>query len=689
LDRAFTVGENDRFIVAEEAKQKAANRKIKNEVFKSEEKKKTTNNEKAMRRNCFDDRNTQDNGEYDYLANYKQIIGEKLNILNKQFFVPTFFEGKTISDKDFFINMARLGHTLHGVEDFFAHSNFIELLVECMDDIKKQHPDMYYTHDEFMKRLKEDDNGLIKNVIYEIDRYKKTLFKPIRDFNLYNYIEQKDYNLSTGIFAEGDANTSIYHNVFGHLHEELDNLDFHINNEVTDVIVYIIDYFKDYIAKMETLPRDMQIVLGNENPISVKILKFILNENSDTSTIKNKKIWDLIDEQQLAYYAELCNNILRLHKTIQVAKLVPKTALNLLLVSLSIIFAPLYIEYMLKEILKEFALAKVLKFLVKEPIKYGLNILGDHIESQHLNLKDKIMWGTHSIMAKDEAYRNENWNYQAKRMAIFMDKLVLSHMLWGTSRQSEEAAIEVCDLTKLLQVYLLNPQKYASKNNIAKPEVANNVSIVNIIDLSTNLPVNKTIEEFYKYGFILRNKSFSDTLYKDAFWEANLMYLYKFGDTLEQVLKLDMKTIKQHFPNFDKLNIPMQTQAKTIYYHNNAAHIPQTVEIDPITITTESSPKYRYWMLQFFNKKYYTKFENDNTILDRALNWLNANPDTNEPYKIADTINLFADDPDIIIEMETAQRMNINDIRSDCTLEIKHKKDMELFMERFIKIAYD
>jgi hypothetical protein len=94
-------------------------------------------------------------------------------------------------------------------------------------------------------------------------------------------------------------------------------------------------------------------------------------------------------------------------------------------------------------------------------------------------------------------------------------------------------------------------------------------------------------------------------------------------------------------------------------------------------------------MLQFFNKKYYTKFENDNTILDRALNWLNANPDTNEPYKIADTINLFADDPDIIIEMETAQRMNINDIRSDCTLEIKHKKDMELFMERFIKIAYD
>ena len=692
LDRTFTTGEDDLYIKQELAKQKAAKSKLSNPKITTKEKQDVIDYEIAMRRNCYDERITNEDGEYDYLSDYKKIIGEKLNIINKDFIIPTFVERKKVSDKDFFIGMARLGHTLHGVEDFFAHSNYLELLVQCMDYIPKQHPELYFSSKDFFALLKKEARQKHESD-YEKDRFDLAIKKIDRDIYKNHNNKTKDKvdenNLTTGVFAEGDAYTSIYHNLFGHLHKELDKLDFSIDNEVTDIIVYFIDYLQKYIEKLQNLPQEWKIIIGDEDPISVELLKFIINENSDPTDIKNKKVWNLIDDHQLSYYVDLCNNIIRLNKAIQVGKLVPETVLNFLFVSLSIIFAPLYIEYMLKEILKEFAVAKLLKFIGKPIIEYGLNRVGDYIETRKLGIKKQKMWGTHSVMAKDEEYRNKNWNYQAKRMAIFMDKLVITHMLWGSYMQDTTLEIESVDMSQLLPRYLANPQKYAIETKSEEGIKENNYNEIYIIDEITNKPIAKKVRDLYAYGYYKREKGISEEIYREMFIKLNYFYVGAGHLSIDNMLDLEIAEILKDFPTFNILIVPFQKTKVEIHYKNGQYYEIKTMILDEVLVAAESPAKFKYWMLQFFNKEYYTKFEQDKSFFDRAKVWLKINPNSNEPYKIADTINLFADDPDIIIDIDTAIRMNTNDISNEIVLEKKHKKDMEIFMEKFVKIAYD
>jgi hypothetical protein len=62
---------------------------------------------------------------YGYLVDDRLILAGRLAAIDRNWARPALSFGG-LSEEDHQIWLARLGHTLHGVEDFFAHSNFIE-----------------------------------------------------------------------------------------------------------------------------------------------------------------------------------------------------------------------------------------------------------------------------------------------------------------------------------------------------------------------------------------------------------------------------------------------------------------------------------------------------------------------------------------------------------------------------------
>lgn len=77
-------------------------------------------------------------------------------------------------------------------------------------------------------------------------------------------------------------------------------------------------------------------------------------------------------------------------------------------------------------------LKKIIDPIAKMGLHYIKNKIANWIENDKLKLDSAKMYGTHSVLAKDEKFRNENWNYQAKRMAKFMDKFILVNMFIST-----------------------------------------------------------------------------------------------------------------------------------------------------------------------------------------------------------------------------------------------------------------
>merc|ERR1711974_161584 len=61
-----------------------------------------------------------------------------------------------------------------------------------------------------------------------------------------------------------------------------------------------------------------------------------------------------------------------------------------------------------------------------------------------------------SILAKDEEYKNKNFNYQAIRAAIFVDKaLVLA--LFTENHKTEKGGVHSINIHKLLKGFLSHP----------------------------------------------------------------------------------------------------------------------------------------------------------------------------------------------------------------------------------------
>lgn len=73
---------------------------------------------------------------YKYLRDDIEIVAGELARLDMQWASKVFIKGDGINenDKDWYLNLAKFGHALHAVEDFFAHSNYIELAAKVLGD---------------------------------------------------------------------------------------------------------------------------------------------------------------------------------------------------------------------------------------------------------------------------------------------------------------------------------------------------------------------------------------------------------------------------------------------------------------------------------------------------------------------------------------------------------------------------
>lgn len=630
------------------------------------------------RRNCFDDEKK--NTIYKYLHDYINILGSKLNYLSAYFITPVFLEDK-VNEADFYINCARLGHTLHGVEDFFAHSNFLELTVSNLDRIREQTPNsnLYFTKDEFVAELSKKK--------YENDRYERSTYKPIRRKD--ESIELENL-LSTGIFAERDTYTSLYHIIFGHLEKALDDVPVKLTETtLMDVIVYFMEYLQDYIARFNELDSNWQIATNNEKPFTVEIFKFILNRNSDPKKkIHNPNFYNKVDDQQIVYYVDLLNCTARIVNGLKLVT-VPAEGMAIVILSFisifcSIVFAPYYYSLLIKQILKDIP-TTIIRTLIKDKLVDGLQNVAKNIEDQFLVLSNPMMYGTHSIMAKDESYRNENWNYSAKRMATFMDKYILLNMFLKPDKGS------FCNFKVLLHQFLTHP---FSEGVINTKEVAEQIkengvsSTFCIIDAKTNTPIGIPLNNILMKGLHKRISTLTNAnTYIDLFLEANPEI-----NITDIKNKVTVKDIHKRSRILKHIILPFQDEAYYYYYENGKLITTKHKTMKPVVIYPQNP--YKLWMIQFFSKEHYEKFFVSTSFLKELWG------DIKEIFKkkgqkhAMDKVHLeqkfinFWNENGPALDFSNPTKIQYNEINTSFELEIKMKKEYETFIEEFIKIKY-
>ncbi|HRB28857.1 MAG TPA: hypothetical protein PK517_01630 [Nitrosomonas sp.] len=81
------------------------------------------------------------NSVYDYLEEDRRVVSAALAIIDKEWASKYFTEDANYgTDLQFHLGLADFGHALHAIEDFFAHSNFIEhAAVSCGEVYLKKH----------------------------------------------------------------------------------------------------------------------------------------------------------------------------------------------------------------------------------------------------------------------------------------------------------------------------------------------------------------------------------------------------------------------------------------------------------------------------------------------------------------------------------------------------------------------
>jgi hypothetical protein len=633
-------------------------------------------NRGSLRRNCYDDKNVENNC-YKYLQDYIKILGQKLNFLNAYFVKPYILEGKQISKDDFLILCAKLGHSLHGVEDFFAHSNYIELIVNNIDRLNPQmdNPEKYFSQDAFKKNLSS----------YEKERYTRAVPAAVRDFSQEKAIKTEEINLTTGIFAEVDTLTSMYHLTFDVLEDKIDEwIDG--SNLTDDPFIEMIQFFMeslaDYIALYDSLAAEWKV----EKKFNIKIIRFILNKNTDPEVQKNNPaLINAIDDKMLEYWVNVLNSLMEVATVMKIASGNIKLVLKFIQIILMTIFLPLVIISFIKRVLSALLLKKIIDPIAKMGLHYIKNKIANWIENDKLKLDSAKMYGTHSVLAKDEKFRNENWNYQAKRMAKFMDKFILVNMFIGTDTKNNMQI----NMEALLKKYLAHP----CPDNSKKPaeiknelELYGNTTYVTVIDSGTKKLTTCFLNTIYRIGIINRIKRATATDYKKRFLELNGEYIKEVNldDLSFRISEIKVKDYK----SFSVILIPFQEVEE--YYASFNNKLVRSILLRNVAVTGQTDiTKNKMWMMQFFNIKDYGIFQ-QYTAMETLMNsFKNKKPEENidELFLEKDRI-LFGEDKVCISTIDNTNKINCDEVEKVFGTENSMKNHYELFVEAFIKLHY-
>jgi hypothetical protein len=638
-------------------------------------------NRGSLRRNCFDDREIS-SSQYGYLHHYVNILGLKLNYLNKELIMPYFVKGNKLpTGNQFLVLCAQLGHSLHGVEDFFAHSNYLELIVQNLDTLKGQmgaNSDKYFSKDEFIDIIKNSST-------YEKDRFDRATNKAIRDITLLNPKPIDEEILTTGIFAEVDTFASLYHLTFGMLEEEIENLK---SSNVTDdpamaVLQYIIVSLTDYIKLLENWPADInvkyKIAKGIKKKFNTDILWFILNRNPEFKKTKTRR--DERFEKYLEYIADMLNALYQALAPLLIAKDGAVMVLKFIQVMLMLCFLPIMLLYFFKRI----TMGGITGIALSEGLLYVFNELANYVEKQKLKLNSVKMYGTHSVLAKDDSYRNVVMNRQAKRMALFMDEFILLTMLLGCNPTTQEQT----NMVTLLRKYLKHP---CPDNSRTKEELQKELALygtnsyIYVKDTITKKTVPLSFQGIYNSGLVGKVKGITGNEYKEKFFEYN-------GEIIkEEYLTISNLTIdKIILPKeitFDTIILPFQTEERIYRFANNTRILHKQIKEVVITGGTTINPN-KMWKMQFFNKEDYSLLFNK-SLIDKLLEYI----ELKNPTERIDDVFLekdklvFGSDKATVSLIDNTPKIKLEDVIGTFSNEEGMKKEYERFIEEFIKIHY-
>lgn len=498
---------------------------------------------------------TKNKREYAYLNNYLEISAAKLSELSKEWIVPTFVNKGVIDEKAFLLQAAKLGQTLHAVEDFFAHSNFLELSVQHIDLLKTQNSnrDEYYKHEALIKEFSDDERTHYELALKKtVDTQKEK--KLISDKKVGAFSNED--KLVTGWFAEGGMATSLYHLAFGTLAEKANEAeyletfskvssylfedspyepiseDIETLKQVKNILYYLYDLV-DNPKEREKLVKKLHAA-KREEFFSKAAFDYILNESSKKeNSLFNDSIFN-------EYLRNTINSIIEIYLIAKEVKDIKEylvnikniAALLLFLISvITVIFLPemsllltYYIGYNVEKKIKEF-LVKVPKFLLvpffdKVIAELSINLvmaMGHVIESNILRIDSPMNFGSHSLIAKDEKYEKPIFSNLAIRTAIFMDQLLILALLTET-KKTDTGEIQYPDFKSIINTFLNHPLKEATDEELNQPDDEDDTIWEKIHAL---FPIDTLVKSVYD-TFTLGINSAEDLM--DKFLSENLLF---------------------------------------------------------------------------------------------------------------------------------------------------------------------
>jgi|GEM_PF-6410750 len=491
---------------------------------------------------------------YKYLYDFLDVVAGKLTDLNLRWVVNSFLEKKGLDDEENLLFAAQLGQTLHGVEDFFAHSTFLEHLVYNLDHLREgiDSDRQICTQEEFLALLKKNEVSRYESALRMAlphDYYKSRRVLALQteewkkknrrrrineapqllgswlavDEALTNMKIAHEPKLVTGFFGSTDMMTSMYHLIFGKLQADIEDgaygdkilslghklfpavIDDPDDPGIIDGTIYffkLVDTMDEFdVAKDHN--GDPQREFQTEN-----FLQNIMNGNLTVGEFFTEDDWKALFDAdyfrgtyktfpalkhnmgggESELLRDLVNKVMygvSLLKTYKQGKEAfdnakgLKEIFKIAVTLISLILFPEFFAYHLSKLmihfeslllglLKEVALKLGTTFVdqyVTNILKKALNMVAQLVENNLLHLHGMHLAGSHSVIAKDEEFRNKGFNQQAIRCAVFMDQLIVMALLGESKKLTQDnpgrdgrtEGYEMVDLQHLIHKFLAHP----------------------------------------------------------------------------------------------------------------------------------------------------------------------------------------------------------------------------------------
>jgi hypothetical protein len=430
----------------------------------------------------YADKEEDEKSIYKYMEDAIKVVAGQLHELDKEWAKPLLSDSPPIeqSNYEWHLRLSDLGRSLHLLEDFFAHSNFVEVAI--MGKSSKEIKNLFYDKAILEKALRgikitAHEQKKIENNEERVRKvYKRLLTYSLSSDALYkeNLKLQDEVNIVTGYFDGPDALVAVFEAIIDFIKhftkKDKENPDSFLDqlwqNIFEDMLKYEIktltsinEFFTDDKLKAETdLFKDYINAIRNNRTEEVKRTPFLA---ADLAII----IASLFDAMYKA--AKLLLIFIYLAKLIMKRK-EEFEKLEALAAVGEIPVAGIAVKWFTGKFGETFR-----KYLAKEMLQSGITFLDDNYDP----LKAIFDWlgknriGSHSLLAKDlpqEPLYNEMFNC-AKTVHFFVIDAMCrwSDEKWKNNKNNPEWI----DWEDLIFHFLRHPKKMSATTQVVKREI--------------------------------------------------------------------------------------------------------------------------------------------------------------------------------------------------------------------------